>query len=207
MDINNFSSIITSTEGAIKELQGINYNEVKRFSDEISTKFKEFKEGGQALINEGKILKIGVVGQVKAGKSSFLNSLMFNGEDVLPKASTPMTAGLTILEYGESNFFEVEYYDEKEWNEFVDTLLPLCYYPVDISKLFDFEMMDDFLESGQIWNGTTNCGRGETHMYIQSNFNVLPCTCIPNSVGNLLEDNIGNIKERLAKSNDIVVSK
>lgn len=95
----------------------------------------------------------------------------------------------------------------KEWNEFVDTLLPLCYYPVDISKLFDFEMMDDFLESGRIWNGTTNCGRGETHMYIQSNFNVLPCTCIPNSVGNLLEDNIGNIKERLAKSNDIVVSK
>lgn len=120
MDINNFSSIITSTEGVIKELKGINYSDVKKFSDEISMKFKEFKEGGEALINEGKILKIGVVGQVKAGKSSFLNSLMFNGEDVLPKASTPMTAGLTILEYGESSYFEVEYYDEKEWNEFVE---------------------------------------------------------------------------------------
>lgn len=120
MDINNFSSIITSTEEVIKELQSINYSDVKKFSDEISMKFKEFKEGGEALINEGKILKIGVVGQVKAGKSSFLNSLMFNGEDVLPKASTPMTAGLTVLEYGESNYFEIEYYDEKEWNEFVE---------------------------------------------------------------------------------------
>lgn len=107
-------------EESVKQLQQINYGEIKKFSDDIANRFKEFKEGGEDLINEGKILKIGVVGQVKAGKSSFLNSLMFNGEDVLPKASTPMTAGLTILEYGDSNFFEVEYYDEKEWGEFVE---------------------------------------------------------------------------------------
>ena len=139
MDINNFSSIITSTEEAIKELQSINYNEVKKFSDEISTKFKEFKEGGESLINEGKILKIGVVGQVKAGKSSFLNSLMFNGENVLPKASTPMTAGLTILEYGESNFFEVEYYDEKEWNEFVELDKQYLKVEAEVRTNKDFE--------------------------------------------------------------------
>lgn len=120
MNINNFSSIVSATEESVYQLQQINYGEIKRFADDIATKFKEFKEGGEDLINEGKILKIGVVGQVKAGKSSFLNSLMFNGEDVLPKASTPMTAGLTILEYGDSNFFEVEYYDEKEWSEFVE---------------------------------------------------------------------------------------
>lgn len=120
MNIVNFSSIVSATEESVNQLQQINYGEIKRFADDIATRFKEFKEGGEALITEGKILKIGVVGQVKAGKSSFLNSLMFNGEDVLPKASTPMTAGLTILEYGESNFFEVEYYDEKEWSEFVE---------------------------------------------------------------------------------------
>lgn len=120
MNINNFSSIVSATEESVNQLQQINYGEIKRFADDIATKFKEFKEGGEDLINEGKILKIGVVGQVKAGKSSFLNSLMFNGEDVLPKASTPMTAGLTILEYGDSNFFEIEYYDEKEWSEFVE---------------------------------------------------------------------------------------
>lgn len=120
MNIVNFSSIVSATEESVNQLQQINYGEIKRFADDIATRFKEFKEGGEALITEGKILKIGVVGQVKAGKSSFLNSLMFNGEDVLPKASTPMTAGLTILEYGESNFFEVEYYDENEWREFVE---------------------------------------------------------------------------------------
>ena len=120
MDINNFYTIISSTENAIDELKLINYNDVKKIAEELANRFKEFKEGGKSLVNEGKILKIGVVGQVKAGKSSFLNSLMFNGETVLPKASTPMTAGLTILEYGESNVFEVEYYDEKEWQEFVE---------------------------------------------------------------------------------------
>ena len=120
MNINDFSSIVLSTEDSVKQLQQINYSEIKKFADDIATRFKEFKEGGEDLINEGKILKIGVVGQVKAGKSSFLNSLIFNGENVLPKASTPMTAGLTVLEYGDSNFFEVEYYDEKEWNEFVE---------------------------------------------------------------------------------------
>lgn len=120
MNIDNFSSIVSSVEGSIKELSSIKYEEVQKFAEEISTRFKDFKEGGEELISEGKILKIGVVGQVKAGKSSFLNSLMFNGEDVLPKASTPMTAGLTILEYGETNFFEVDYYNDKEWDEFVE---------------------------------------------------------------------------------------
>lgn len=139
MDINNFATIITSTEGAIKELQDINYHEVKKFADEIATKFKEFREGGEDLINEGKILKIGVVGQVKAGKSSFLNSLMFNGETVLPKASTPMTAGLTVLEYGDSNYFEVEYYDEKEWSEFVELDKQYLKVESEIRSNKDFE--------------------------------------------------------------------
>ncbi len=66
---------------------------------DLKETYEDFKSGGSTLISEGNILKIGVVGQVKAGKSSFLNSLFFEGETVLPKASTPMTAGLTILEY------------------------------------------------------------------------------------------------------------
>lgn len=57
---------------------------------------------------------------MKAGKSSFLNSLLFEGENVLPRASTPMTAGLTVLEYGEKNVFSVEYYTAKEWEKFED---------------------------------------------------------------------------------------
>ncbi|MCE1181741.1 MAG: dynamin family protein, partial [Rhodocyclales bacterium] len=59
-------------------------------------------------------LRIGVIGRVKAGKSSLLNGLLFNGEEVLPKAATPMTAALTILTYGEHFQAEVDFYDDKE---------------------------------------------------------------------------------------------
>ena len=93
-----------------------------------------------------------------------------------------------------------------EWNEFVDNLLPLCYYRVDVSKLYDFEMMDTFLQSGRDWNGYTNCGRGVSHFYISPQFEVLPCTCINESVGNLLIDELHELKERLESASKIKVS-
>ena len=61
-------------------------------------------------------LNIGVVGQVKAGKSSFLNTLLFDGQEILPKASTPKTATLTKMEYAEENIIQIEYYTEDEWS-------------------------------------------------------------------------------------------
>ena len=50
-------------------------------------------------IDANRDLQIGIVGRVKAGKSSLLNALLFSGESILPKAPTPMTAALTILSY------------------------------------------------------------------------------------------------------------
>lgn len=61
-------------------------------------------------------LNIGIIGQVKAGKSSFLNTLIFNGNEVLPKASTPKTAVLTKIEYSTKNSMEIEYYSTEEWS-------------------------------------------------------------------------------------------
>jgi|TARA_Y100001934_G_scaffold283394_1_gene402783 CheY-like chemotaxis protein len=55
-------------------------------------------------------LRIGVVGRMKAGKSSLLNALLFSGNSVLPKAATPMTAALTTISWGESVSAEVEFY-------------------------------------------------------------------------------------------------
>ncbi len=52
--------------------------------------------------NANKLLNIGIVGRVKAGKSSLLNAIFFKGEDILPKAATPMTASLTLLCYGDN---------------------------------------------------------------------------------------------------------
>lgn len=69
----------------------------------------------QDFFREGRKLNIGIVGQVKAGKSSFLNTLLFGGKEVLPKASTPKTATLTKIEYAEENRIEIEYYTKEEW--------------------------------------------------------------------------------------------
>lgn len=63
---------------------------------------------------EARLLRIGIVGRVKAGKSSLLNGLLFDGEEVLPKAATPMTASLAVLSYGDALCAEVEFYDRAE---------------------------------------------------------------------------------------------
>ncbi len=54
---------------------------------------------------------------MKAGKSSLLNALIFEGKDVLPKAATPMTASLTILKYAQSLSAEAQFYNERDIEE------------------------------------------------------------------------------------------
>ena len=38
-----------------------------------------------AIADEGRLLKIGIVGRVKSGKSSLLNALLFDGQSILPR--------------------------------------------------------------------------------------------------------------------------
>ena len=61
-----------------------------------------------------RLLKIGIVGAVKAGKSSLLNALFFDGKDILPKAARPMTAALTELSYGENVSISVDFFTEND---------------------------------------------------------------------------------------------
>ncbi|WQR95874.1 dynamin-like GTPase family protein [Helicobacter pylori] len=63
---------------------------------------------------EDRDLKVGIIGHVKAGKSSLLNALIFEGVEILPKAATPMTASLTILKYANTLSAEVEFYNQKD---------------------------------------------------------------------------------------------
>lgn len=62
-------------------------------------------------------LSIGIMGQVKAGKSSFVNALLFDGKPILPEAATPKTANLTKISYGEQFTLKVDYYTKQEWSE------------------------------------------------------------------------------------------
>lgn len=84
---------------------------------------ENFKIKTEDFYRENRKLNIGVVGQVKSGKSSFLNTLLFDGREILPKASTPKTATLTKIEYSEQNVMQIEYYSKAEWGVLEDNAL------------------------------------------------------------------------------------
>lgn len=60
-------------------------------------------------------IRVGICGQVKTGKSTFINGLLF-GEIILPVGSTPMTASLCCLTFGNKKC-EVEFFTKDEWND------------------------------------------------------------------------------------------
>lgn len=62
------------------------------------------------------VLTIGVIGQMKCGKSTFLNAFVFE-DDILPSAVTPMTAALSVITYGEQKKVVAEFYTSDEWEE------------------------------------------------------------------------------------------
>lgn len=66
------------------------------------------------ISNTERLMKIGIVGRVKAGKSSLLNAIVFDGKNILPKAATPMTAALTELQYGQSYGAEIEFFTPQD---------------------------------------------------------------------------------------------
>ena len=88
---------------------------------EFQSKAESLSENMKDIKKTERVLKIGIVGEVKAGKSSFLNSLIFDGETVLPKAPTPMTAALTKLGYSETPSAKIVFYTDYDWDK-IETL-------------------------------------------------------------------------------------
>lgn len=74
-----------------------------------------FPRRAGALLEAQQPFTLAVLGQVKAGKSSFLNALFFDGESVLPQAAAPKTAVLTRLEYSQSGQLTTEFYTPEDW--------------------------------------------------------------------------------------------
>ncbi len=77
-------------------------------------KTEELEKTLKEMQDTDRNLKVGIIGRVKAGKSSLLNALIFEGVEVLPKAATPMTASLTVLKYAQNLSAEVEFYSQKD---------------------------------------------------------------------------------------------
>ncbi|MFR6484068.1 MAG: dynamin family protein, partial [Intestinibacter bartlettii] len=126
------------------EQNTINYDitPLKKIKENFNLKIDEF-------YSEDRKLNIGIIGQVKAGKSSFLNTMIFDGKDVLPKAATPKTATLTKIEYSEENYIEIEYYTEDEWdvierNARVDSDLNQYIVPREIINMVKANNIDPY---------------------------------------------------------------
>lgn len=94
--------------------QGLQEKARPFISDNAVIKTEELEKTLKEMQAEYRDLKVGIIGCVKAGKSSLLNALIFEGVEVLPKAATPMTASLTILKYAETMSAEVEFYSPKD---------------------------------------------------------------------------------------------
>ncbi|MFP6092342.1 dynamin family protein [Helicobacter pylori] len=94
--------------------QGLQERARPFMSDNAVIKTEELEKTLKELQDTNRDLKVGIIGRVKAGKSSLLNALIFEGVEVLPKAATPMTASLTILKYAKTLSAEVEFYSPKD---------------------------------------------------------------------------------------------
>ncbi|GAA7695030.1 dynamin family protein [Helicobacter pylori] len=94
--------------------QGLQERAKPFMSDNSVIKTEELEKTLKEMQAEDRDLKVGIIGRVKAGKSSLLNALIFEGVEVLPKAATPMTASLTILKYAKTLSAEVEFYSPKD---------------------------------------------------------------------------------------------
>ncbi|WQW97412.1 dynamin-like GTPase family protein [Helicobacter pylori] len=97
--------------------QGLQEKAGPFISENAVIKTEELEKTLKGMQAENRGLKVGIIGRVKAGKSSLLNALIFEGKDVLPKAATPMTASLTILKYAKTLSAQVEFYSQKDISE------------------------------------------------------------------------------------------
>lgn len=104
------------------------YSEIEAVSVKFPEMQKECRKNSddfgkqyENTINENRRLRIAIIGQVKAGKSSFLNTFLFDGEEVLPKAATPKTANLTIIRHDDDCRVEIEFYNQSDWDRLISS--------------------------------------------------------------------------------------
>ncbi len=103
-------------EKTLKE-QGLQERARPFISENAVIKTEELEKTLKEIQDTDRDLKVGIIGRVKAGKSSLLNALIFEGKEVLPKAATPMTASLTVLKYAQNLSAQVEFYSPKDIEE------------------------------------------------------------------------------------------
>ncbi|NWF54895.1 MAG: dynamin family protein [Syntrophaceae bacterium] len=69
-------------------------------------------EACQNLLHQDQLIDVAILGQFKAGKSSFLNTLI--GKPILPVGVIPVTTTITRLQFGRQERVVVHHFDGKE---------------------------------------------------------------------------------------------
>lgn len=118
----NFSKYLNDLQEKKQQLlylanKAVEYGWIPKYKKDCNANLStsiSFEEINEKLCND--TLTIGVIGQMKCGKSTFLNSFIFE-DDILPAATTPMTAALSIITYGEKEEIVAEFYTKDEWEE------------------------------------------------------------------------------------------
>ena len=103
----------------IKDTEDVLDKHQELFDPEKLAEFKQIssalKQNVELAKQDSRKLSIGIIGAVKAGKSSFLNACIFDGKEYLPKAATPMTAALTRITYSETPKAVIHFYTKEDW--------------------------------------------------------------------------------------------
>ena len=110
--------------GELVKNKAINLNNVNE---------ETLKEKSSNLQKEEFILA--VAGQIKAGKSTLLNALIF-GNDILPSDDTPYTTKITEIRYGSNKKLKAIFYTKDEWQELKNEITEIDDKKVNYFKNF-----------------------------------------------------------------------
>lgn len=111
MPLVNFEKKIAATISVLNSTAVTSYS--RKIAEIIRVK-EELENNLESVTQQDRALRIAIVGQMKAGKSSFINALLFP-VDILPKAATPMTAALTRIAYSDKPRIEIQFFSKKDW--------------------------------------------------------------------------------------------
>ena len=88
----------------------------------VPLKFQDYNLSVDDVDNQKKELNderfyISVCGQIKSGKSTFLNNWLFDGKKILATDDSICTANLTEIKYGKKEQAKIHFYTLKEWKK------------------------------------------------------------------------------------------